>query len=95
MSILANICRVAFLIMIATMASSEITAQDPPATSTPPAGAQDRPSPPGFGREPEIKPYDRVITKEAKSDEGIFTVHRIKEKVFYEIPKEQLNKEFL
>ncbi len=67
-------------------------AQEPP--QTPPAG-QDRP---GFqipGREPEIKPYDKVITKEAKSDEGIFTVHRIKEKVYYEIPKNLLNKEFL
>jgi predicted Zn-dependent protease with MMP-like domain len=36
-----------------------------------------------------------VITKEAKSDEGIFTIHTIKEKVYYEIPKSQLGKEFL
>jgi hypothetical protein len=43
----------------------------------------------------EIKPYDKVITKEAKSDEGVFRVHRIKEKVFYEIPRNQLDKEFL
>ncbi|MBK8316516.1 MAG: DUF5118 domain-containing protein [Acidobacteria bacterium] len=57
--------------------------------------AQDRPAFPGASREPEIKPYDKVITKEAKSDEGIFTVHRIKDKVYYEIPKSQLGKEFL
>ena len=44
---------------------------------------------------PEIRSYDRVITKEAKSDEGVFTVHRIKEKVYYEIPKSELGKEFL
>src|SRR6185503_16370871 len=44
---------------------------------------------------PEIKPYDKVITKDAKSDEGIFTIHRIKDKVYYEIPKSELNKEFL
>jgi len=36
-----------------------------------------------------------VITKEAKSDEGVFTVHNVKEKVFYEIPRSELNKEFL
>jgi hypothetical protein len=36
-----------------------------------------------------------VITKEAKSDEGIFTIHTIKEKVYYEIPKNELGKEFL
>jgi hypothetical protein len=36
-----------------------------------------------------------VITKEAKSDPGIFTVHTIKEKIYYEIPKSELMKEFL
>jgi hypothetical protein len=36
-----------------------------------------------------------VITKDAKSDEGIFTIHTIKEKVYYEIPKNELGKEFL
>src|ERR1044071_4282011 len=60
--------------------------QDPP-----PAAGQDFP----FRRDsaPEIKSYDKVITKDAKSDEGVFTVHRIKDKVYYEIPKNQLNKE--
>ncbi len=37
-------------------------------------------------REPQIRPFDRVITRDAKSDEGIFTVHRIGDRVFYEIP---------
>ena len=62
--------------------------QDPP-----PAAGQDFP----FRRDsaPEIKSYDKVITKDAKSDEGVFTVHRIKDKVYYEIPRSQLNKEFL
>jgi hypothetical protein len=36
-----------------------------------------------------------VITKDAKTDEGIFAVHTIKDKVYYEIPKSELNKEFL
>jgi len=66
-------------------------AQDPP--TTPPAGGQERPTRPEPTTEP--KPYDKVITKEAKSDEGIFTVHTIKEKIYYEIPKSQLNAEFL
>ncbi len=71
-------------------------AQDPP-TGTPPAGVQERAATPfaGRGGEPEIKPYDRVITKDAKSDEGIFTVHKIKEKIYYEMPKNELGKEFL
>jgi hypothetical protein len=54
-----------------------------------PAGRADR-------REvPDLRPYDRVITKEAKSDAGVFTVHRIRDRVFYEIPKEMLGREFL
>jgi hypothetical protein len=59
----------------------------------PPGGAQDFP----FRRDstPEIKAYDKVITKDAKSDEGIFTVHRIKDKIFYEIPTSELGKELL
>jgi hypothetical protein len=67
-------------------------AQDPP--PDPPAGS-------GRGggnqqsREPQIRPYERVITKEAKSDEGIFTVHRIGDRVFYEIPADKLGREFL
>ena len=71
--------------------------QDPP---TPPAGGapsgpgQDRPGRPD--QQPaEPKPYERVITKDAKTDEGIFKVHTIKEKVYYEIPKAELGKEFL
>jgi hypothetical protein len=42
-----------------------------------------------------IRPYDRVITKEAKSDEGLFTVHRLGDRLYYEIPTAQLGKEFL
>jgi hypothetical protein len=69
--------------------------QDPP---TPPAGGgggpQERPFRPD--QQPaEPRPYERVITKDAKTDEGIFKVHTIKEKVYYEIPKSELDKEFL
>ena len=46
-------------------------------------------------REPEIRPYERVITKDAVTDTGVFTVHRIKDRLFYEIPKDKLGQEFL
>ena len=64
-------------------------AQDPP--QDPPAGGGRG----GQQREPEIRPFDRVITKDAKSDEGVFIVHRIRDRVFYEIPKDKLGREFL
>ena len=51
---------------------------------------------PGNGRpEPKVMPYDKVITKEARSDEGLFTVHMIDDKLFYEIPNAMLDKEML
>ena len=79
--------------LLAPRSEANNSPQDPP---TPSAGGtgQERP----FGRpdqSPEPKPYDRVITKEAKSDEGVFTIHTIKEKVYYEIPKSELGRDFL
>ena len=51
---------------------------------------------PGRGRDKDgIKPYDDVITDEAETDEGVFTVHQLDDKVFYEIPEAELGKEFL
>jgi uncharacterized protein DUF4953/uncharacterized protein DUF5117/uncharacterized protein DUF5118 len=75
---------------LASPAALLARAQDPAA-----AAGQDRPFPTRPDQQPEIKPYDKVITKDAKSDEGVFTVHRVKEKVYYEIPKSQLGQEFL
>ncbi len=43
----------------------------------------------------KIKPYDKVITKNAKSDEGLFTVHVVGEKYYYEIPLDYLNTDML
>ena len=68
--------------------------QEPPQTEPPgqiPGGGRG-----GFtAPAPEPQPYEKVITKEAKSKQGIFTVHEIKEKYYYEIPKRQVGKEFL
>jgi hypothetical protein len=49
----------------------------------------------GAGATPDPQPYDKVITKDAKSKKGVFTVHEIKEKYYYEIPKRALDKVFL
>ena len=52
---------------------------------------------PGRPTRPErrIRPYDRVITKEAKTSPGLFLVHRIEDKVFFEVPTSELGKEML
>ncbi|WP_296312232.1 zinc-dependent metalloprotease [Winogradskyella sp. UBA3174] len=43
----------------------------------------------------DIQPYNKVITKDAKTDEGLFSVHKVEEKYFYEIPDTLFNREML
>ncbi|MCL6565019.1 MAG: zinc-dependent metalloprotease [Acidobacteriia bacterium] len=68
------------------------TAQEPPQGETPTRPLQ-RPGAREASQEP--KPYDQVITKDAVSDPGVFTVHRIKDKLYFEIPPAELGQEFL
>src|SRR5690606_25318543 len=42
-----------------------------------------------------VKPYSQVITSEAMSTEGLFTVHELDNKYFYEIPDSLLGREML
>ncbi|MBI5441193.1 MAG: DUF5117 domain-containing protein [Deltaproteobacteria bacterium] len=43
----------------------------------------------------DLKRYDEVITKDAVSAPGLFTVHRVKDRVFYEIPAARLGSDML
>jgi hypothetical protein len=49
----------------------------------------------GNQEQPRPRPYEEVITAEARTDEGVFKVHRVGDDVFYEIPKAELGKDFL
>lgn len=66
------------------------------ASAAKPAGA---PTAPGAGgpaaRKEGIKPYKEVITGKAKSDKGLFTVHKVDDKYFYEIPDSLFGREML
>jgi hypothetical protein len=42
-----------------------------------------------------MKPYSKVITKDAKSDPGLFTVHMVDDKYYYEIPDSLFDREML
>ena len=84
-------------IAAAMILASPIFAQDPP-----PAGQEPAPANAGGGggqrgagaaRAP--RPYDQVVTKEAKTDKGLLDVHKVGETFYYEIPKAMLGKEFL
>lgn len=55
------------------------------------AAAKQKPKP----KKGAIQPYNKVITKDAKSDEGLFTVHQIDDKFMYEIPDSLFGREML
>ena len=42
-----------------------------------------------------IKAYNQVITKKAKTDQGLFTVHQIDDDYYFEIPDSLFNREML
>jgi hypothetical protein len=80
-------------------AAAILSAQEPPTPPEPPQQGGAAAAMGGRGgitpplQDPQ--PYEKVITKDAKSKKGIFTVHQIKDKYYYEIPKDQLGKQFL
>lgn len=55
------------------------------------AAQQKKPAPKKGG----IQSFEKVITKEAKTDEGLFNVHRIDQKYFFEIPNDLLGRDML
>lgn len=76
------------LILLMVMVWLPVQAQQTPPTMPPGM-------PPGGAASSGIKPYKDVITALAKSDDGLFTVHRIDEKLFYEIPANLLGRQML
>jgi hypothetical protein len=63
--------------------------------------AQTQPSPRAgagqtAGRQQEgVKAYSEVITADARSDSGLFSVHKVEDKYYYEIPVDLLDREML
>ena len=46
-------------------------------------------------KEPKIKPYDEVITEEAKTDVGFFRTHIVEDKLYFEIPPAAMDVELV
>lgn len=93
--------------LAAVLALGACSRATPPPTTTPApqagqAGGQaqqpdsaQRAGGPGQPGEPAPRPYARVITREAKTREGLFKTHRIGSRLYFEIPRGALNKELL
>ncbi len=88
--------RISRFALLVLCAAALLSAQDEPPAQAPAGGGGGRG---GFGAGaaaiPDPQPYDRVITKDAKTSKGLFTVHQIKERYYYEIPKNELGKDLL
>lgn len=86
-----------------TLAASQALAQTPPAPPAPPASAASAPTAATAPARPAVtvpdpsdpKPYERVITAEAKTQQGLFAVHSLKNKLYFEIPKALLEQPLL
>ena len=69
---------------VRSAAGAEMATTPRDSTGRPPASGEARP-----------RPYSRVITAEAKTRRGMFAVHRVGDKLYFEIPARELNKDML
>ena len=84
---------VAFAAALLFVAGCASSAQTTAPTATRTSGAESQSS--SRAGQNGLKPYSDVITAEAESDDGLFTVHRIGSKMYYEIPDSLLGREML
>ena len=84
-----------FFVAVALLAGTFAMAQTRP--TAPPSGAGAPTSPMGLGQQakPGPKPYKEVITDKAVSKKGLFTVHKIDDKFYFEIPDSIMNREIM
>jgi hypothetical protein len=79
------------LTLIVTSCNTVKKAKEAEATKQAMAAKNTKPKP----KKGDILPYNKVITKDAKSDKGLFTVHNIDGTFFYEIPDSLFDREML
>ena len=86
------------LVVVCSLSSGVLAQSKPPQKTLPPAsGAQKPGGPPATPpkKPDELRKYDEVITKEAKTQTGMFKVHRLDDKVYWEIPANLMGRDFI
>jgi hypothetical protein len=81
------------LLLASICASSTLMAQMPVGMPPMPGGAGAITGP--GGAKPGPKPYKEVITDKAKTSKGLFTVHKIEEKYYFEISPKLMGRDIL
>ena len=84
-----------FLTLLHVPSASARTEPPKPRKIEPPPKTNDVKKADAESKPEPIKPYGKVITKEAKSERGRFWVHRVEDKFYFEIPTNEFGKEFL
>jgi hypothetical protein len=79
-------------LVLSLVVASTAIAQQP---ATPPAGAPGTPPAQGSGTQQGPRPYDQVITRAARSDSGLFLVHRVGPRLFFEVPDSLIGRDML
>lgn len=90
--------RIVCLLLLAAGCSPAFRIARPEAPAAPPArsvasdsgGARE-----AAGPEPRLRPYNQVITSRAVTREGLFKVHQIGQRLYYEIPRDQMGRDML
>lgn len=79
------------MLTLSAVASVSVLVAQPPMPAGMPGGGGAGASAP----KPGPKPFKEVITDKAKTSKGLFIVHKVEDKFFFEIPDALLNKEIL
>lgn len=85
----------ALMLFVMVPAIGSNAQETPTPTETPTGQTGGRPGFPGGANSQDPQPYEKVITKDAKTKKGMFSVHQVKDKYYYEIPKTEFGKEYL
>lgn len=85
-------CRPLASLFALLVAVSPLALAQQPAPAVP---AQGEGTPAARAQDTGPRPYRQVITAAAVTDSGVFTIHRIGEKLYYEIPRTMFGREFL
>lgn len=79
------------LTLVFVLVASGCSSTKPTATTQPAKTTADKPAAGKDG----FKAYDKVVTSDAKSDDGMFVVHRIDDNILFEIPIDLLGRDML
>lgn len=92
----------AFLILSTSLFQADSVAQerrDRPTTPAPAAAPAAQPTPPAappaMASRPGPKPYKEIITAKAKSSKGLFTVHKVDDKYYFELDEKLFDREIM